>query len=163
MVRAKLIRKIPSFRGYPFDSYEYECIDCGTHYTRKAYNSRINPYCGEWNMEIWKDIEGFEGKYQVSTWGRVRSCHHNKTKILATYKNERGYLKVSLFVGKKKTKKYRVNRLVALAFIPNPYDLPQVNHKDGNKENNSYTNLEWATNEINSKHYRLMKDGEIIL
>ena len=47
MIRAKLVRKIPSFRGYPFDSYEYECIDCGTHYTRKAYNSRINPYCGE--------------------------------------------------------------------------------------------------------------------
>ena len=108
-------------------------------------------------MEIWKDIEGFEGKYQVSTWGRVRSCHHGKTKILTPYKNERGYLKVGLSVGKRKTQKFRVNRLVALAFIPNPYNLPQVNHKDGNKENNSYTNLEWATNEINSKHYRLMK------
>lgn len=108
--------------------------------------------------EIWKDIEGYEGKYQVSTWGRVRSLYGGEIRILKPFKNEKGYLKVQLS-NSGKGKKYRVNRLVAQAFIPNLYNLPQVNHKDGNKENNSYTNLEWTTNSINQKHARLLKQG----
>jgi len=107
-------------------------------------------------MEIWRDIEGCEGRYQISSWGRVRNSKTGD--ILTPYKNEKGYLKVSLMIGGK-CKKFRVNRLVAFAFIPNPYNLPQVNHKDGNKENNSYTNLEWTTNEINAKHKSLMRRG----
>ena len=87
--------------------------------------------------EIWKDIPGFEGMYQVSTWGNVRG-HKG---ILKPYVNEKGYLKVGLFKNGKRYKK-RVNRLVALTFIPNPHNLPQVNHKDGNNQNNSVTNLE---------------------
>ena len=111
-------------------------------------------------MEIWKDIEGWNGKYQVSAWGRVRNAETGN--ILTPYVNEKGYLKVGLSCGNRKTKKYRVNRLVAQAFVPNPYNLPQVNHKDGNKQNNSYTNLEWTTNSINQKHHRLMAKGEYI-
>ena len=109
-------------------------------------------------QEIWKDIEGFEGRYQVSTWGNVRGVQG----ILKPYRNEKGYLKVSLAKNGKYYKK-RVNRLVALAFIPNPYELPQVNHKDGNKENNSITNLEWTTDEINRKHAILLRKGEYTL
>ena len=86
-------------------------------------------------MEIWKDIEGFEGKYQISTWGRVRN---SDKQILAPYRNTKGYLKIGLFDGSRNTKKFRIHRLVAMAFIPNPKGLPQVNHKDGNKENNRY-------------------------
>ena len=110
-------------------------------------------------MEIWKDIDGYDGKYQVSTWGRVRNAKTGKIK--KQYYNEKGYLKVQLCF-KGKIKKHRVNRLVAQAFVLNPYDLPQVNHKDGNKENNSFTNLEWTTNEINQKHRRMLKNGEIL-
>lgn len=104
-------------------------------------------------MEIWKDIDGFEGKYQVSSWGRVR----NKSGIIvhATL-NKKGYLRVWLYK-KGKYLKPRVHRLVATAFIPNPYNLPQVNHKDGNKQNNSYTNLEWVTNRQNQEHAKNMR------
>ena len=111
-------------------------------------------------MEIWKDIEGYYGKFQVSSWGRVRNAETGH--ILKPYKNSKGYLKVGLSMSRKKSDKHRVNRLVAKAFIENPYNLPQVNHKDGNKENNSYTNLEWTTNEINSRHSQLLRKGEII-
>ena len=100
-------------------------------------------------MEIWKDIDGFNGKFQVSSWGRIRNAETGN--ILKPYKNKKGYLKASLSYGGKSIKK-RINRLVAIAFIDNPYNLPQVNHKDGNKENNSISNLEWVTNSENQKH-----------
>lgn len=103
-------------------------------------------------IEIWKDIEGFEGKYQVSSWGRIRSVNG----ILKTYENKKGYLKIGLYKNGKYHKR-RINRLVAQAFIPNPYDLPQVNHMDGNKRNNSVTNLEWVTDSANKKHDRLFR------
>ena len=106
--------------------------------------------------ELWKDIDGFEGKYQVSSWGRVRNLNTNK--ILTPYENSKGYLKVGLHLkGHKSPVKKRVNRLVAIAFIPNPYELPQVNHKDGNKQNNSISNLEWCTNRQNAIHRRKME------
>lgn len=105
-------------------------------------------------MEIWRDIEGFEGRYQVSSWGRIRNAI---TKcIIKPYKNAKGYLKIGL-AQDNKCVKFRVNRLVALAFIPNPYNLPQVNHKDGNKANNSFTNLEWVDNSGNMKHFWSLK------
>lgn len=108
-------------------------------------------------MEIWRDILGFEGKYQVSSWGRVRNA---KGQILVPYKNEKGYLKIALCKNGENYK-CRVNRLVAEAFIPNPYNLPQVNHKDGNKENNSFTNLEWITNRDNQIHASQLRKGMI--
>lgn len=103
--------------------------------------------------EIWADISGYEGKYQVSTWGRVRG----KSGVLATYQNEKGYLKVGLMSGKR-CLKYRVNRLVAETFIPNYAHHSQVNHKDGNKQNNSVTNLEWVSQRRNLEHEKDFTD-----
>lgn len=108
--------------------------------------------------EIWKDIAGYEGKYQVSSWGNVRNAKTGK--YLTPYKTKKGYLKVGLKVPEKKSpNKYRVNRLVAEVFIPNPSNLPQVNHKDGNKENNSVSNLEWCDNSSNQKHAKKLREG----
>lgn len=121
-------------------------------------------------MEIWKDIKGFEGYYQISSWGRVRSldryvpdCFDSKRiavgQILKPYKTKKGYLKITLYKNSKQVyKKCRVHRLVAEAFIDNPNCLPEVNHKDGNKENNSITNLEWCTGEENRKHAQMMQE-----
>lgn len=103
-------------------------------------------------MEIWRKIKGFH--YEVSSWGRVRNTE--TWKIIKPYKNHKGYLKVGLSRDGKEYK-FRVNRLVAIAFLPNPYNLPQVNHKDGNKENNSYTNLEWISDRGNKEHARALR------
>ena len=90
--------------------------------------------------EIWRNIVGYNGKYHVSNMGRVR---HNET-ILKPYPNSCGYLRVGLYK-EGKHRKELVHRLVADAFIDNPYNLPVVNHKNEDKEDNRATNLEWAT------------------
>ena len=104
--------------------------------------------------EQWKWIEGFEGLYRVSNFGRVYS---EKTKKFLSQNRvtKDGYIHVAL---RKNGKVYerRVNRLVAEAFLPNPENKPTVNHKDGNKLNNHVDNLEWATKEENMQHaYKL--------
>ena len=98
-------------------------------------------------MEEWRDIEGFEGLYQVSNTGKVKSLNYRRTgkeKILKAYPNGHDYLQVKLHKDGKK-KSCRVNRLVAQAFIPNPDNLPEVNHKDEDKTNNCVENLEWCS------------------
>lgn len=105
-------------------------------------------------MEIYRDIPGYEGKYQVTSWGRVYSV--NKERFLIQQENEKGYLRVTLMEKNGKAKHKKVHRLVAAAFIPNPEDKPQINHKDGNKVNNSITNLEWVTDEENKIHQATM-------
>lgn len=105
-------------------------------------------------IEIWKAIEGYEGLYQVSTEGQVRSLGNNKsrkTKILKQSTDSSGYKQIGLHKnGKCKT--YLVHRLVAQTFIPNPNNLPQVNHKDEDKINNHVSNLEWCTQEYNNNY-----------
>ena len=109
-------------------------------------------------QEIWKDIKGYERLYQVSNLGKIKSLNYNHTKeekIRKLDKSNKGYLSILLCNNNGK-KKYNVHRLVAEAFIPNPDNLPQVNHIDGNKENNQVNNLEWCTNGYNEAHaYKL--------
>jgi hypothetical protein len=99
-------------------------------------------------QEVWRDA--YKG-YQVSDLGRVRSLKKKEVKILTARKDKKGYLQVHLRIdGKDKIK--RVHRLVAETFIPNPENKPQINHEDGNKENNCVSNLTWVTNGENQLH-----------
>lgn len=104
--------------------------------------------------QCWRDIEGYEGLYQVSNTGRVRSLNYGrtgKTKVLKQSTDKGGYKNVNLHKsGKYKTCK--IHRLVAQAFIPNPNDLPEVNHIDENKANNQVSNLEWCDRTYNCNY-----------
>ena len=107
------------------------------------------------NLEIWKDIQEYEGLYQISNYGRVKSLRDNKgnyrEKIIKSRPSKNGYIIINLSKnGKAKT--FKIHRLVSIHFIPNPENKPQVNHKDGNKLNNSVSNLEWVTASENSLH-----------
>lgn len=106
--------------------------------------------------EVWKDVIGFEGYYQVSNLGRVKRIKSEKgaqtEKTLKEYSYpSTGYFQVNLSKDSKVTHCY-IHRLVAEAFILNPENKPQVNHIDGNKHNNNIDNLEWVTNQENSVH-----------
>lgn len=123
-------------------------------------------------QEIWKDIAGYEGKYMVSNLGRVKSLNYRRTgreEILKPNKVSGGYLKVTLC---KKGEKYYhpllVHRLVLEAFVPNPNNLPEVNHKDKNPENNRLENLEWISHPGNidyslSKKVLCVETGELYI
>lgn len=104
--------------------------------------------------EVWKDVPGYEGAYQVSNTGKVRSLNWRNTggvRNLYLKPHNRGYLQVEL--AKKGVRRgYVVHRLVAAAFIENPLNLPNVNHKDENKKNNSAENLEWCSQSYNTKY-----------
>lgn len=99
-------------------------------------------------MEEWKDIKNYKGLYQVSNKGRIRNT---KGEILAYDTTPNGYCRVHL-CKKGKAKWHTIHRLVAKAFIPNPDNLPQVNHKDEDKVNNNVENLEWCDNKYNTKY-----------
>lgn len=113
-------------------------------------------------IEEWRSIEGYEGLYEVSNTGQVRSldryvktCYEayklHKGKILSPAKDKNGYLKVHLcYNGKHNI--IRVHRLVAQAFLPNPDNLPEVNHKDEDKTNNNVDNLEWCDRKYNNNY-----------
>lgn len=124
--------------------------------------------------EVWKHINGYED-YMVSNLGRVKSLKYEKEKILRPGNNGDGYLFVTLYKNTKK-KHYLVHLLVAQAFIPNPDNLPIINHKNEIKTDNSVSNLEWCTyqynNTYNNKHVKIgrkiskkvgcFKDGNLI-
>ena len=117
-------------------------------------------------MEVWKSIRGYENLYEVSSYGRVRSLRHlvkqsgNKGTTFSRYYNGKvitqregigGYIFVCLSNGASK-KTLRVHKLVAEAFIPNPNNYPQINHKDENKSNNRVDNLEWCSPSYNCNY-----------
>lgn len=104
--------------------------------------------------EEWRDIEGYESKYQVSSMGRVKSLDYNRTckeKIMKPYKNTWGYLQVGLCKNNK-IKRFLVHRLVAAAFIPNPENKPCIDHLNTIKDDNSVENLMWCTYKENSNN-----------
>ena len=114
-------------------------------------------------QEIWKDIKGYEGLYQVSNLGRVKSLNYKKTgkeKILKADTDKDGYLRVCLSKNGKH-KNYIVHRLVAIAYIPNTNNYPIVNHRDETQQNNKASNLEWCTctynNNYGTRNERLSK------
>ena len=109
-------------------------------------------------MEEWKDIKGCEGRYQVSNEGRVKSidrviitgrgARHYTEHLLSPAVNEDGYFRVFLSIGTN-GKWYLIHRLVAEAFIDNPDNLPEINHKDENPANNKVDNIEWCDRNYN--------------
>ena len=105
-------------------------------------------------MEEWRDVVGYEGLYMVSNCGRVKSLKFSngkREKIMKLSDRGNGYLRVSLSKDGE-SKHYNVHRLAAIAFIPNPDNLPYVNHKDECKTNNNVDNLEWCTVEYNNTY-----------
>lgn len=108
--------------------------------------------------EIWKEVNGFEGQYEVSNKGRIRSVDRlvnqqgriqlYKGCIMSPYVNNSGYLMIRLSKGNKKYS-FTIHRIVACAFVANPNNYPCVNHKDEDKMNNNSENLEWCTNKYN--------------
>lgn len=121
-------------------------------------------------VEIWKDIEGFENKYQISNLGNVKTLDRydslgrfHKSKLLKISIEKDGYEYITLLGNKGATKSFFIHRLVVHAFMTNLNDLPQINHKDGNKTNNKVDNLEWLTAKQNVRHALrtgLRKSGE---
>lgn len=100
------------------------------------------------SKEVWKDVKGYEGEYQVSSLGRVKSfVRYPEGVILVNQVMPNGYVRVGL-----RGKAKYIHRLVAEAFIPNPSNKPQVNHIDEDKENNTLSNLEWTTVKDNLNH-----------
>lgn len=102
-------------------------------------------------METWRAIAGTKGFIEVSNEGRVRSLLRGTPTILRTQVDGKGYHRIRVTIERVKMS-YKVHREVARAFIENPDNLPQVNHKDGNKDNNNVSNLEWVTNKENANH-----------
>lgn len=128
--------------------------DCTTNLVHK-FNQNDNA------NELWLPIPGYEGLYEISNLGRVRSLGRlvshgashairKPAKLLKFAEDADGYFNVGLFDLQGRCKQFRVNRLVAITFIPNPDNLPIVNHIDGNKQNNSVSNLEWCTVRYNT-------------
>ena len=108
-------------------------------------------------MEIWACINGFGCKYQVSTWGRIRN---ESGQILKPFETEKGYLKIVL-QNEQGKHRLRVHRIVASTFLYNPYGYDCVNHIDGNKKNNSVSNLEYCDNADNVKHAKALRRGDV--
>lgn len=113
-------------------------------------------------MEVWKDIKGYEGYYQVSNLGGVKSVDRiitTENGVIQKYKEKklslgdsgRGYKVITLNKNGKR-KRFKVHRLVAIAFLANPENKPQVNHIDGIRDNNKIENLEWVTGSENVQH-----------
>lgn len=105
--------------------------------------------------EVWRDISGYETLYQISNYGRVKSLGNSLArheKILKQQLQRDGYTRVWLYKKGLKKKRFPVHRLVAKAFIPNPLEKEQVNHQNGDKQDNRLGNLNWMTHKENIAH-----------
>ena len=105
-------------------------------------------------IEIFKEIKNYEGLYQVSNLGQILSLNYyrsGKPKLLKPGKDKKGYLLVNLYKNRKR-KSYKIHQLVAEHFIPNPDNLPEINHIDEDKTNNRVDNLEWKSHKDNCNH-----------
>lgn len=102
-------------------------------------------------QEIWKSVDGYDGLYQISNYGRIKSNYFGRTQLLKLH-DIKGYLCVYLFDKNHNKQKWYVHRLVALHFLLNPNNLPEVNHKDENKQNNYVGNLEWCDKKYNANY-----------
>lgn len=150
------------------------CKKCGLdkdliHFNRKELNSGKFSYyktckvcngekdrvvCKTLYGEVWKPIINFEGLYEISNFGRVKSLGNNKYKVDKIIKHcisKNGYAYCTLWINCKQ-KKYKIHRLIAIHFIPNPENKPFINHIDSNRMNNSIENLEWCTQKENIHH-----------
>lgn len=104
--------------------------------------------------EIWKDVDGFDGMYKISSFGRVWSnsqCSRGRKLIYGSVDNSQGYRYVKLWKGGKKHKRY-IHRLIASHFIPNPYNKPQVDHINTDRLDNRIENLRWVTKKENANN-----------
>ena len=124
----------------------YKCCEGKKRY-HHGWQFSYTPFEPIDKTEEWKDVVGFEGKYQVSNKGNVRTFQRDRCMPLKK-KNTLGYMTVMLWDNKVR-KDAKVHRLVAEAFIPNPDNLPIINHKDENPSNNCVENLEWCTQQYN--------------
>ena len=113
-------------------------------------------------MEIFRDVKGYEGYYEISNLGRVRSTSYKGVKILKPFITKKGYLNV-IFCVKWKTEHKLIHRLVAEAFIPNPNNLPEVNHKNRDISDNTVDNLEWVSKQENIDHLHIERKSLIDL
>jgi hypothetical protein len=123
-------------------------------------------------QEVWKDINGYEGLYQISNLGRVKSLDREKwngkgfellkEKIIKPFIDKKSYLGIGLSKNGKK-KNYRLHRLIAEHFITNPENKPTIDHIDRNISNNSLDNLRWATDKEQCDNKKIRKDASIIL
>lgn len=125
----------------------YKCCNGKMMHTG-GYEWSYKPFISESESIEWRDCVGYEGIYQVNRNGEVRSCQKGKWHLLSVGISKCGYRHVLLHKDGKR-KNLRCNRLVAKAFIPNPDNLPYVNHKDENPSNDNVENLEWCTCEYN--------------
>ncbi len=118
-----------------------------------AMRTDLNVWCRLENLpyEEWRDVVGYEGDYQISNYGRIKSFKNHKVIIMRFTYTKDGYLEASFSKNGVK-KRIGVHVVVAKAFIPNPDDKPQVNHEDTNSLNNCLWNLNWATNQENQQH-----------
>lgn len=125
------------------DKRTSECKEC-----QSKSKARSVEHIPNLEGEIWGDFIGLEGIFVVSNKGRIRRILHRKNltnRLMKSFINKGGYRQIRLcYLGQHNV--YSVHRIVAIAFIPNPLNLPEVNHKDGNKSNNCVENLEWVTN-----------------
>ena len=112
------------------------------------------------SLEVFKQIPSFSN-YEISTWGRIRNRITGQ--LLKLQIHDKGYLRIDLYDDDGKKRHLKIHRLVAMAFVGNPFNKPCINHIDGNNQNNSYTNLEWVTDKENkdkAKELRRLTKGE---